>query len=348
MLLKRAIRLLAAGLVLAACESSPTNPGAEPDPTDEASLAAQTLSDLVQNQWAQLPSLDDLEEPARAQLNNPLLFDEADAMRSLALSAMTEGDMTLASSYALAADEAVVQATVAGSGSGLARSVVADVEAVFESLAAAIEGLRLSPETAATMNEIRGLLSEAQTHLAAGNDAAAVSDGLAAADRARDLSPKQHARLAIARAKAWFNRATRAAGPNPPDEIAEVLRHAGEHLEAAVRAFEAEKYRLAVRAARISAAHSRWVLRQLVDPPTTDQLEARARALIQSADGWLARAVEAAGSEPGEDIAKALRIAEEQLALAVRSFEAEEYKLAIRHAAQTIAIARRVLRALGD
>jgi HEPN domain-containing protein len=344
---RRAIWLLAAGLVFAACESSPTTPGAEPDPTDDGALAAQTLSDLVQTLWEQLPALDDLEEPARSRLTDVLLFDEADAMRALALSAMTAGDMSLASSYAVAADEAVVQATLAGAGSGLAQSVVADVEAVFESLASAVEGLSLSTETATAMNEIRGLLSDAQTHLAAGRDASAVSDGLAAADRARDLSPKQHARIAIAKAKAWFGRATRAAGPNPPEDIAEVLRNAGQHLKTAIRAFEAEEYRAAVRAARISIAHSRWVLRQLYDPPTTDQLKARAEALIQSAHGWLARAVEAAGTEPGEDISKALRIADEQLELAVRAFEAEEYRVAIRRAAETIAIARRVLRALG-
>jgi HEPN domain-containing protein len=323
---------------LGACDDAPT-----------AADDAAPLEESVLQEWSNLPTLADLEDPVRDEASARGLVGanawlaEADLVRVLSVTAEGDGDAALA----LAMDEqgalAAAQAVVAVEGAALALEVTGQVEAALARLEGEALRHRVRAEARRSLDRAADALARARVHLGWGEAAAALVAATDASGHLRDLAPDERARLAIAKAEIWLARAEEASAGQTSDDIAAALERARVHLRAAVEAYETGAFREAVRHAHRSLALSRWVLRQLSDRPGDGSHDARVGALIGLASAWLARAVEDAGTNPPAAVAEALREATELLEQAERAFEAGELRDAAQAALGSIRISQRLV-----
>ena len=159
-----------------------------------------------------------------------------------------------------------------------------------------------------------------------------------------DMSaPRSEAKHFVAMAHRLLAKAKELAGPDVRPEIAEVLRAADAHCEAATRALEAGNWQTAVREAQECATLARRVIALLSGGIPNDRLEAYATAVVDHAEDLYHRAIGLAGDNPEPAVKQALDEAGEYLRQATEALAQEHWREAIRLARESAAISRRII-----
>lgn len=326
-------------LLLAGCEQDPVR--FDPDVAPRDGEAAE----LVARVWGLLPDPGAVEANLIEALSVSASDDaiglilEAGDLMAEANDASREGDVV--SAQILEADaEAAFEAAMMTEAGPLATQVVSDVEAALGTLSASDSD---APGVASSIAAAAALAQSARGRLAVGDAPGALRDGLAASDRLRHLNPEERARAIVANAVSLLERAKELAGPDPRPEVVDLLREADERCESAVRALESDDWGLAVREAHGCARLARRVIVLLSGGSDNPRFEERAIALVEQATELYLRAVDLAGDDPSEEVARALEQALVFLNGAKDALEDEDWREAIRQARESIAISHRVI-----
>lgn len=345
---KRTMTALAAlgVVILGGCEGLPSTPEAGGG-LDSAGVSPD-LAAAVDASWELLPSAEELQllaleafatGPADAAVEAHIL--EAGELDVAARSAAEGGDPVAADTYRAWSEDASLEAALTQLGPGFSEHLVGAVETALSRIDEAAKGD--TPPVRARLDRARMKVRDARSALDRSDLPAAVRSGFEAADELRGLDPEARARQIVGNAVRILERAKALAGPNPRPEIAEILRRAQDHCDAARRALANGNWALSVREARLCATHARRVILLLSGGVSDDTLAERAQAMVDDAGSLLARAVELAGDDPEPTVGRALDRAREYLQEAQRSLENEEWREAIRLARESAAISRRVI-----
>ena len=336
-------------LALAACDRTPVEPMVEVESQDDAVVAA-----AVQDSWNLLPSAEELQlatldalSTASSPAADALIFEAGD-LEAEAYAAEQGGEPGVAETLTMWAENAYVDAALVVFGPTFAAQTVSNVEVAVDRVEAALAGRPASREVRGPIDRARGHVDRARSELSRGNDAAAVRDGIAAADALRDVSPEDRARHFVNMALRLLGKAKELAGPDVRPEIAEILREADAHCGAAVRALESGNWQVAVREAQKCADLAKPVIHLLSGGISDDRLEGHAIALVDHAEDLFNRAVRLAGHDPVPEVKRALDQADEYLRQAKEALAQEHWREAIRLARESAAISRRVIGFLTD
>ncbi len=337
--------VVAAAIVVAACDRTPVEPVPQVESPGDALAAA-----IVKDSWDLLPSAEEVQLTAIEALSTASASAAADALiiesgdlAAEADAAAQAGEAIVAEVLASGAEEAYFEAVVATLGPSFAAQAISNVQMAVGQVEAALVGNSTSPAVGAAVNDARELIDQAASELSRGNDAVGLRDGIAAADALRDVSPEDRAKHVVEMALRLLGKAKELAGSNPPSEIAEILRDADEHCDAAVTAVGSGHWEIAVREARECARLARRVIRLLSGDIPDDRLEGHAHTAIENAEDLLHRAIGLAGDDPIPEVEEALSQAAEYLRQAREAFEHEHWREVIRLARESAAISRRVI-----
>jgi HEPN domain-containing protein len=318
---KRGITLIGV-VLLAACEQTPVEP--QPDAGFQADASA---AEAVDASWDLLTTEEDVYLETLEALNaQPNTEAEAAIMQA--------GD---------AGEDGYVEASLIVLGPELASGMVADVDLALSRVEDAVAGGHVSPDTRGTLQRAADGVDRARSELSNGNDSEALRAALAAADELRRVDPERRAAEFVQKALRVLEKAKELAGPDPRPEIAELLREADTHCDAAVRALDAGNWELAVREAIDCATLARRVIALLSGGVPSDRLEARAKALVVHAEELYQRAVALAGDDPEPKVERALDKANDFLRKAKEAIDQEDWREAVRLARESISISERVI-----
>lgn len=343
---KGVVTLLAAALLVAGCDSTPTEPGLTIDAAEQAAA--------VQEVWSDLPSSMELEAEAWTVV-------EADAVEGEAAFAILDaGDLAAeagaatdlgaeedADRLAEAADSLALRGFLAALGPQTADAVLDRIERARARLRARF-GATVGGELAVHLADADAELDLAADARAASDHAGVLYHAGRASDALRWLDPEAKAKAAVARAWVLLDYAQRLAGDDPEAPIARALARANQLCVAARAAVDADRWRVAVLEARACARLSRAVIARLgagVDP---DLLAERAEEAVSHAAGLLERATEMAGAEPEPRVEELLSEAEALLGRAEVALEEARFRAAIGLSIESSARSLRVLRILWD
>jgi HEPN domain-containing protein len=196
------------------------------------------------------------------------------------------------------------------------------------------------------VNRARIRIAQARAEESRGQSVAALGAAVEAAELLRELNPEERARAAVAAAVALLHRAIELAGPDPRPEIAEALRDAKDHCDAAKRALDAGDWEKAVREARECWEISRRVIAVLSGGIPDDGLEERAEEMVAKAADLYAQAVDVAGDDPRPAVQRALDHAHELLNKAREALGDGDFREAIRFARESASLSKRIIDAL--
>jgi hypothetical protein len=322
-------------LLLSACEGTPAG-------LDHQEVSVE-LEQTVLQAWSQLPA----EEGVDLQLRSALPA-EGEGGWGLQWSSLLTGG----GEEARAAGDAGAGLLVA---EGRLMMAEAAVEAFGTSWAAAqvsgVAAVLAAVEQAAGPTGLRGeqasLVGEARTAVAAASASAGVGEALAASlgasEALRMLAPETAAAEAILWAKGLLERAEAAAAGIPAFEDA--LTTSARHLASAIEAFDAGRWREAVKQARSSAAISRRVLGAVAMEERPGNVEEAAQRALQVATELYVEAEAAVGTGGTEAQLRLLGEARRLLDEGQDRFTAGDFPQALRLAVRSASISRRLLHA---
>lgn len=319
--LKRGITLIGV-VLLAACEQTPVEP--QPDAGLQPGASA---AEAIDASWDLLTTEEDVYLETLDALGA-----QPDAAAEAVI--MGAGD---------AGQDGTIEASLVVMGADFAARTVSDVELVVSRVDAAVANGRVDVETRRSIEQARSDVEQARAALSRGEDGDALRAALSAADDLRHVDPERRATELVQNALRLLDKAKELAGPNPRPEIAEILRVADTHCDAAARALDAENWELALREAIDCAAAARRVIALLSGGVPSDRLEARAKALVAHAEELYQRAVDLAGDDPEPKVERALDKAGEFLRDAKDALHQEDWREAVRLARESIGISQRVI-----
>lgn len=319
--LKRGITLIGV-VLLAACDQTPMEPQSDAGPGPDAGAAA-----AVDASWDLLVTEDDV------------YLETLDAL-SAQPNPEAEGVILEAGDAGL---DGYVDAAPIVLGSDFVDRTVAGVELAISRVEAAVVDGVVDASTRESLQDARDHVDQARSDLALGNDGDALRAALAAADDLRGFDPQRRAAAFVHNALRLLDRAKELAGPDPQPEIADLLRSAETHCDAAVRALDAGDWALAVREAIDCSMLARRVIVLLSGGVPSDRLEERAKALVSHAEEIYQRAVVLAVEHPDPKVQRALEKAGEFLRRAKDALDEEAWREAVRLARESIAISQRVI-----
>lgn len=322
-------------LLLSACEGTPAG-------LDGEDVSVE-LEQTVLQAWSQLPA----EEGVDLQLRNALPGDGEGAWGLHWSSLLAgEGEEARAGGQAgagLLAEEGrlmMAEAAVEAFGTTWAARQVSGVAAVLVAVEQAAGPAGLRGEQAALVGQARTAVAAAAATAGVGE---ALVSSLGASEALRMLAPETAAAEAILWAKGLLERAEAAAAGVPAFEDA--LATSARHLASAIEAFDAGRWREAMKQARSSAAVSRRVLGALATEERPGNAEEAAQRALQVATELYVEAEAAVGTGGTEAQLRLLADARRLLDEAQDRFTAGDFSQALRLALRSASISRRLLHA---
>ena len=338
------VTMLAVALLVAGCDTLPT------DPEVTADAAAEAAS--VQEVWEDLPSTMEMEAETLAGLDQATLTSRAavDLLDAGELAAEADAALELgasgdAAALEEAADTLATRAFLAVFGMDHASAVLQRVESASQRVEARLQ-TTASAEAEERLKEAADALVRARAARAAQDPGGMLLHAGRAADALRWLDPEGKAKAAVALAHVFLDRAQRLAGADPEPPIARALAAAEALCGASRRALEAGRWRLAVREARACARLSRAVIARLSGGIDPELLAARAEEAVSNAGALFEWATEQAGESPEARVVLLLDEAEALLGRARIALGEARYRAAIGLAIESSARSIRVLRIL--
>jgi len=265
---RQILTLLALITFLSACDSSSlVSPDAD---VDEGALEELALLALVEGeaQGAPLLSFDRLlRETLQIVKADPVshaegiqLLRRARYQAKLAAEAKAQGDDAAAKEHSARNRGLTLQAILLVQGDQIATEALEGVDQALARLDANLVGRELTERIQKTLDQAHALSGRGHEALAAGNLRGALNVSLVASDQIRSLSPRYQAGKALERATRAFRAAHEAVKADPTAVESEALQKAKGHLNKAKEAFEARKFREAIRHATESSKLSLGVL----------------------------------------------------------------------------------------
>jgi HEPN domain-containing protein len=262
------LTLLVASALLSACDSSaPFGPEGDADEAALEELALLALAD-GEAEGVPLPSFDRLlretlqviKTDQSSHAEGMKLLRRARHQAKLAAEAHQAGDNEAARDHTNRSRGLTLSAILLVLGDQVADQALEGVDQALARLDAKLAGKELTERIRKTLDRAHALFERGDEALASGNLRRALNVALVAADQIRSLSPRYQANKAIERATRAFRAAHEAVKANPTEVESEALGKARGHLKEAREAFEARKFREAIRHASEAGKLSLGVL----------------------------------------------------------------------------------------
>jgi hypothetical protein len=262
------LTLLVASALLSACDSSaPFGPEGGADEAALEELALLALAD-GEAEGVPLPSFDRLlretlqviKTDQSSHAEGMKLLRRARHQAKLAAEAHQAGDNEAARDHTNRSRGLTLSAILLVLGDQVADQALEGVDQALARLDAKLAGKDLTERTQKTLDRARALSRRSHEALATDNLRGGLNGALVAADQIRSLSPRYQANKAIERATRAFRAAHEAVKADPTEAESEALGKARGHLKMAREAFEARKFREAVRHASEAGKLSLGVL----------------------------------------------------------------------------------------
>lgn len=251
-----------AGLLLAACGDTVTAPDIVQS-MDEATATALAAA-VVEASDAKLPYLPALVRQALEAIEAGddnaeavTAFRRARRARRAAHAALVAGDSVEYKRLKLLELRFTLGGVIAALGPSVVTDALAGVDAALARWEERTAGRDVPPRFARALELVKTLAERART---ADSQIASLFFSVSATEVILSLSPRHVARRAIRKATLLFRAARAAVGDGPTDDEVAALRRAHNLIGTAEEAFEAEDWRLAIRAANASANLSQGVL----------------------------------------------------------------------------------------
>ncbi len=328
--------------LLAGCDSTPTEPGADPAEAFRLALDAG---------WAHLPSTMELEVQALEGLEGTpasgevaaLLLDAGD-LAAQAGSERTEGSARNAEILETAGESLLTRGLLASLGGVRAGEVLDEAQAGLDQVIAALGSTPGGEAAAGILAEAGRDLASARATLAAGEVGEALVSAARASESTRSLDRERTATATVKAAWALLERAVRLAGPSPEAAIARALGDADASCVAAREALGMGNWGEAMTRAHRCARLARAVLARLSAGVVDEgDLTKRVEGVVAHAAALLERATAKAGSSPRPAIRQLLSEAGDLLTRAQGALADGRYRQALRYAQGSAVRSLRVL-----
>jgi HEPN domain-containing protein len=336
-------------LIVAGCNDSPTVPGEDLWEGDGAAAAAEA----VEASWNLLPSADEVQiatfQAVSVGVRKPVAerrIVESATFAVEAENARQAGNLEVAALFEAEAEAGVLAAAAEAFGPNYVSNAIAGVETAIERVEDALRDRPAAGQAREALARARARIAQARSAEASGESAAALGAAVEAAELLREMNPEERARAAVAAAHQLLERAIELAGPDPRPEIADALREAKDHCDAAKRALDAGDWETAFREARECAKIARRVIAILSGGIPDDRLEEHAQEMVAKAAELYERAVEVAGDDPRPEVQRALDHAHELLEKAREALGDGDFREAIRLARESASLSKRIIDAL--